>query len=315
MRLLAREWPRPPDGPSRLRMTGGEEEEMSQAAQRTVLVIGSTGNQGGAVVSRLLEDGGWRIRGLSRDPQSERSQALAKRGVEIVQGDMNDVETLTAAMEGAFGLFFVPVVGKGVEGEIAGGSAVTEAAKRARVPHVIFSGVSGGNRKIGVPNFESKGTIEEQLRTAGLTHTVIRPVSFMENLNRTRDAIVGGRLTGVLNPARAQQFVSVRDIARFAVEAFKRPQDFAGQAIDLAGDDMTMHQVAEVLSRALKRPVTYNHIPAGEGRANMPPPMLVMNDFYEREGYGVDIAALRTRWGIPLLTLEQWLRVEPGWMA
>ena len=288
---------------------------MSQAAQRTVLVVGSTGNQGGAVVNRLLEDGGWRVRGLSRDPQSEPARALAQRGVEMVRGDMNDVASLSAAMEGVSGLFFVPVVGKGVEGEIAGGRAVTEAAKRARVPHVVFSGVSGGNRKIGVPNFESKGAIEEQIRAAGLTHTVIRPVSFMENLNRSRGAIGEGRLSSVLNPTRAQQFVSVRDIARFAVEALNRPQDFAGQAIDLAGDEMTMPQVAELLSRTLKRSVTYSHIPPGEERANIAPPMLVMNEFYEREGYGVDIAALRARWGIPLLTLAEWLGVEPGWVA
>ena len=41
--------------------------------------------------------------------------------------------------------------------------------------------------------------------------------------------------------------------------------------------------------------------------------MLVMNDFFEREGYGVDIDALQAQWGIPLTTMEEWIRTEPGW--
>ena len=74
-----------------------------------------------------------------------------------------------------------------------------------------------------------------------------------------------------------------------------------------------MPNLAAFFSRALGRTVEYNHIPQGEPRARLPKPMLVMNDFFEREGYGVDIGGLKERWGIPLTTMDAWIGTEPGW--
>jgi uncharacterized protein YbjT (DUF2867 family) len=287
---------------------------MTQIDGRTVVVIGATGNQGGVVVNRLVEAGGWQIRAASRDATSEKARALTDSGVEVRQADMDDPASLDALMAGADRLFFVPIVGgEGPPSEIARGIAVVDAAVRAGVAHVVFSGVSGGNREIGVPNFRSKGTIEEHLKSTGLHHTVLRPVSFMENFKRNRDAILGGQLSGVLNPEKAQQYVSVRDIAAFAVAALEDPKRFDGEAFDLAGDELRMPDLAALFTRMLGRTVEYNHIPSGEPRSRLPQPMLVMNDFFEREGYGVDVDALKARWGIPLTTMEEWIRTEPGW--
>lgn len=288
---------------------------MTQTNGRTVLVIGSTGQQGGKVVNALLEAGGWNVRGLTRDATSEKAQALVSRGVELAQGDMDDVASLEAAMQGAYGVYSVQSVGgRGVDVEIQEGKNVADAAKKAGVSHLVFSGVSGGNRKIGVPNFESKGAIEEHIRSIDIPHTILRPVSFMDNFNRNRDAIQSGKLSGILSPDKPQWFTAVRNIADFAVAALSRPDDFLGQAIDLAGDSMTLPQAAEVFTRVLGRSVEYNHI-LPQQRDRIAPPMKVMNEFYEGEGYGVDVAALRGRWGIPILNLEDWVRQEPGWLS
>ena len=61
----------------------------AMTSDRTILITGVTGNQGGAV-ARALEGRGFRIRGLTRKPDSERAAALARRGVDIVKGDLDD---------------------------------------------------------------------------------------------------------------------------------------------------------------------------------------------------------------------------------
>ncbi len=289
---------------------------MTEREPRTALVLGATGNQGSAVTNALLNaNSGWSVRAGTRDPSSDRARALAERSVEVVRVDMDDAASLVQAMVGAEYLFFVPIVaGEGPPSEIARGSAVVDAAAEAGVRHIVFSGVAGGNRQIGVPNFESKGAIERHIRSTGLHYTVIRPVSFMENFNRNRDAILSGRLSGVLDPTKVQQYVSVRDIAAFAIAALEDPARFDEHSIDLAGDQLTMPELASTFARVLGRDVSYSHIPPGDARSSIPPPMLVMNEFFEREGYGVDIPALRTRWGIPLTSMEDWIRSEPDWL-
>ena len=56
---------------------------------RKILITGVTGNQGGAV-ARALQGAGFHLRGLTRKPDSERAAALARDGVDIVNGDLDD---------------------------------------------------------------------------------------------------------------------------------------------------------------------------------------------------------------------------------
>jgi uncharacterized protein YbjT (DUF2867 family) len=287
-----------------------------QRANRTILVFGATGLQGGKTMDALLKaGGGWKVRALSRDPNSEKAQPLKAKGVELVKGDFDDPASLEAAMRGVYGVFLIPLAPTpSPQAETEAGKRAIDAAKRAGVQHLVFSGVSGGNRSISVPNFESKGATERHLQASGVPYTILRPVSFMDNFNRNRDAIKAGKLNGILAPDRQQWFVAVKDIADFAVAAFNKPRDFQGQAIDLAGDSMTMPQAAAVFTRVLGQKVEYGHIPPDQ-RDRLPEAMKVMNAFYEREGYRVDVQALRAKWGIPLLTLEQWIKQEPGWVS
>ena len=84
---------------------------MKQIEGRTVVVIGATGNQGGAVIDRLIETDGWQIRAVSRDATGEKARVLTDRRVEVRQADMDDPASLDAVMDGADRLFFVPIVG------------------------------------------------------------------------------------------------------------------------------------------------------------------------------------------------------------
>jgi uncharacterized protein YbjT (DUF2867 family) len=91
------------------------------ASERTILITGVTGNQGGAV-AEALRGAGFRLRGLTRTPESERAAALARHGVDTVQGDLDDEPSLRRALSGVWGVFGVQnSLEAGVEREEARG--------------------------------------------------------------------------------------------------------------------------------------------------------------------------------------------------
>src|SRR6516165_7467601 len=73
---------------------------------RTVLITGATGRQGGAVIRHMLAKG-WKLRALTRKPDSAASRELADGGIEVVAGDMEESGTLGPALRGAYGVFSV----------------------------------------------------------------------------------------------------------------------------------------------------------------------------------------------------------------
>jgi uncharacterized protein YbjT (DUF2867 family) len=106
---------------------------MNANRNRTIVLTGATGLQGGAVARRLLSDG-WLVGALTRNPNSDKARALTAQGAELVQGDMEQPDTLFPIFERAYGVYSVqnPVL-SGVEGEIQQGKNVAEAAKKAAV--------------------------------------------------------------------------------------------------------------------------------------------------------------------------------------
>ncbi|PNP43586.1 hypothetical protein TGAMA5MH_04558 [Trichoderma gamsii] len=77
------------------------------ADQKLIVVLGATGNQGSSVVNTFLKDARWRVRGLTRNPSSAKAKALSARGVEVVQADMDDLSSLSAAFQNANAIFVV----------------------------------------------------------------------------------------------------------------------------------------------------------------------------------------------------------------
>ena len=74
---------------------------------KLIVIIGITGNQGGSVASTFLQDPKWRIRGLTRNPSSPESQRLSAQGIEIVQANLHDPNTLRDVFKGANLIFSV----------------------------------------------------------------------------------------------------------------------------------------------------------------------------------------------------------------
>ncbi|KAJ0413507.1 NAD(P)-binding protein [Aspergillus carlsbadensis] len=75
--------------------------------KKLIVILGATGNQGGSVAQVFLQEQEWHVRAVTRNPSSAKAQALAARGAEVVQGDMDSPSTLTAAFDNANAIFAV----------------------------------------------------------------------------------------------------------------------------------------------------------------------------------------------------------------
>jgi uncharacterized protein YbjT (DUF2867 family) len=204
-------------------------------------------------VLRHVQTAGFRVRAMTRDPEKPSARALAERGVEVVRGDLDDRASLDRAAKGTYGVFSVqdPWL-HGVPKEIAQGIALADAAKAAGVRHFVYGSVGTAERKTGVPHFESKGTIERHVEKIGLSWTFIRPAFFMDSLVpslESRARLIWGALFTGLGGKGRLQLTAVDDIGRLAAEAFARPEELAGKAIELAGDELTMDEIAALYAR------------------------------------------------------------------
>jgi len=275
------------------------------ATDRTVLITGATGQQGGAV-ARALAGQGFTLRTMTRKPDGAAALALAKSGNQIVTGDLNDTASLKAALAGAWGVFAVQNTWEaGVEGEEEQGKRIARLAREAGVAHYVYASVGSAHRKTGIPHFENKSRIEDTVRSLNFpSHVILRPVFFMENLMGSW-FLNGDKLYAALDPATKLQMIAVEDIGRFAACAFTDAARLNRREIDIAGDNVTMPAAAATLSKALGRPVEFVRIPIGEVRKNSED-FALMLEWFERVGYNADIAALEREFGFRPLTLEAW---------
>jgi uncharacterized protein YbjT (DUF2867 family) len=283
----------------------------NQNAERLIMVTGATGKQGGAVARSLL-DRGFRIRALTRNPQKPEAQALADRGAEVVQGDMEDRSAMERALEGAYGVFSVQNYWEtGYDGEVQQGKTVADAAKAAGVEHFVYSSVGSAHRQTGIPHFESKWEIEEHVRQIGLPYTILRPVFLMQNWEWTREMILGGTLAQPFDPDKPFQQVAVEDIGAFAAIAFENPDRWIGREVDLAGDEQSMTEIADTFSRVIGREVSYYQVPWDQFEEQIGEEGTLNFRWINDVGYEADIAALRQEYP-ELTSFERYLRSH-GW--
>ena len=282
--------------------------------KRTVLVTGATGNQGGAVTDALLERE-MKVRALVRDPSSSKAAALAARGVELVQGDLDQQNTVEAAAMGVDAAFilttpFAP--GVGVEGEMRQGRAVIDALKRASIRHVVYSSVSDADRRTGVPHFDSKADGERYLMASGLLATITAPVYFIENVlfPWNMQDLKAGRFRQALPADRKLQLVSLRDIGRFNAAVIERGPQLAGRRFNYAGDELTPNEMTAVLAEATGRELEFEEQPMDEVRA-MAEDFALMYEWFDRVGYSADIAGLRRDYPeVGWMSFEDWAKVQ-----
>jgi uncharacterized protein YbjT (DUF2867 family) len=272
---------------------------------RSILITGVTGHQGGAV-AQALQGAGFHLRGLTRKPDGERATALKRQGVDVVQGDLDDEGSIRRALSGAWGVFSVQNTWEaGVEREEVQGKRLASLAREAGVEHFVYSSVGSAHKRTGVPHFDNKWRIEETVRGLRFpSHVILRPVFFMENLVAPF-SLQGSTLALALGPSTKLQMIAVDDIGWFGARAFTDAAPLNRREIDIAGDVRTMPQAAEILTKALGRPITFAQAPIEQVRQYSEDTALML-EWFERVGYSADIASLEREFGRTLTKLPDW---------
>ncbi len=285
-------------------------------ATLSILVTGATGKQGGAL-ARLLLKKGHRVRALTRKPDSPAAQELKRLGAELTTGNLEDRGSIEGVARGADALFAMTTPFEaGIEVETHQGIIVADAAKAAGVKHLVFTSVANADRNTGIPHFESKYKVEQHVKTLGIPYTIIAPVFFMENLTGPwwLPALQGGKLPMALPATRKLQQVALDDIAAFAALVLEQREQFFGKRVDLASDEISGSQAAEILSRVSGRKIEYVELPLAQLQATNED-FARMFDWFNRVGYSADIPGLRRSYPeVGWHTFEAWAKTQ-NWGA
>ncbi|WP_226005884.1 NmrA/HSCARG family protein [Natrinema salinisoli] len=281
----------------------------------SVLVTGATGNQGGAVVAHLLEsDADFDVYGLTRDASGDRARELAEQGVTMVEGDMNDKESLAPHVADVDAVFAVTNFWtQGYDAQVQQGKNVAEVAAEEGVDQFVLSGVGSHERDTGIPHFDSAWEIDQHAQGLDLPLTVLQPVFFFQNFEAfAEDVVEDGQIALPLEEGVSLQMIDVDDVGRAAAVAFEHPDEFVGERVELAGDELTLAETAEVLSTVTGREVDPVHVPIEDAYDSFGEEFTVMCEWFNEVGYDADIGELEDRFGFEFTRLPEYLR-ENGW--
>lgn len=303
-------------------------------AKKIIAVAGSTGAQGGGLVRAILDDprSEFAVRAITRKPDSDKAKALAKRGVEVVAADLDNVDSLRRAFAGAAALFAVTNFWEhfSADKEIAQARAMATAAKDARVGHVIWSTLEDTRKRVPlsdsrmptlhgkwkVPHFDGKGEADAVFRDAGVPTTFLLTSFYWENLiyfGMNPKKGPDGKLALTIPMGNAKlPGIAAEDIGRSACGIFTRGSEFIGKTVGIAGDHPTVAQMAASLGKALGQEVVYNAVSFDAFRAfGFPGADDLGNMFQYKHDFNREFCAARdlavTRSLNPKLqTFDQW---------
>jgi len=274
----------------------------------TILIIGATGKQGGAVIDALCsasDISDTSIFAVTRDPESRGAKALEAKSnrIKLVKGDLDDCDAIFKAADAPIKAVFsvsMPAMSPWAQthAEEAQGKALVDAALAHGVQHFVFTSVDRhGLDATDVPHFASKFNIETHLKEKSvdrMTWTILRPVAFMDSITPGfAGKILPTAMKYGLSPTTKLQFVACADIGWFGAQALTRPKDFTGKAISLAGDELTFDEANSVFKEKVGEdlPLTWGFIIRFFLWAI--PDVGKMFQFFEEVGYAADIGALK----------------------
>ncbi len=241
---------------------------MTQESKKIIAVLGATGAQGGGVVSALQHQGSFKVRALTRDPEG--AAGLAD---EVVAADLTRPETLSAAFDGAYGVFANTnsFAGPDVD-EVAQGTAAVQAAKAAGVEHFVWSTlpdvaeISGG--AFNVAHFTNKAKVDRVVENAGFRwFTFVEPPFYYQNLT---GPLYGPQPGPDGTPTWSQPMKAdergihmgdITELGNVVSGAFEHPDDVGhGQHLSLAGDLMSWNDIVATL-KSQGHNLAYSQVP------------------------------------------------------
>ncbi|MEU3606449.1 NmrA/HSCARG family protein [Streptomyces sp. NPDC035033] len=256
--------------------------------KKIITVFGATGRQGGGFVRAALtgQENDFRVRAVTRHPDSEAARELERLGADVVQGDMDDESSLGPAFAHAYGAFLVTNFWEhtSAEREKDQARALARAASHAGVQHAVWSTLEDTRdcvpldddrmptlqERYKVPHFDAKAEADRYFTEEGVPTTFLRSTFYWENLidmfapRRAEDGVLelaypmgGSRLSGI----------AVDDIGRTALAVLRGGADFVAATISIAGEHLTVADMAAALTEAVGEPVRYRPLTPDEWRA------------------------------------------------
>ena len=248
--------------------------------KKIIAVVGATGAQGGGLVRAIQADsaGPFKARAITRNAGSEKAQALAALGAEVVEANIDDEASLKNVFAGAHGAFCVTFYWDhfSPERELAEARTMAQAAKATGVQHVIWSTLEDtrefvpltDNRmptlmvKYKVPHLDAKGEANKIFTQVGVPTTLLFTSFYWENfIFFGKPKRIEGELAITL-PMGDKKLpgMAAEDIGKCAYGIFKQGGAYIGKSVGIAGEHLTGTQMAAALSKALGQTVRYNAV-------------------------------------------------------
>ena len=248
-----------------------------------ITIFGATGAQGGGLARNILARNkpDYRVRAVTRKPDSDAARELAQLGAEVAVADLDDPQSVQSAMRGAHGVYCVTNFWEhfSPEKELKQAETLAEAAQREGVAHAIWSTLEDTRRFLpadgsrmpvlmgtyNVPHFDAKGEANRFFTERKVPVTLLHTSFYRENLihfgmgpQRGPD----GRLVFVLPMAdKPLPGIAVADIGACAAGVFRSGASMIGKSVGIAGEHVTGAEMASALARALHEDVAYVAMP------------------------------------------------------
>src|SRR5215469_7793925 len=233
-----------------------------------ILVVGATGMQGGGVARQLLKSGTFKVRCMTRRPESEPARLLQQQGAEVVQADLDDPASLKRAVHNCTAVFGVTNFWEAYFREYDQGVNLIDAAAEAGVGHLVLSTLPSSRKisrdVIDLPHFETKARMEEYAQLQHVPFTFVHVAFYYENfLNyfpplRQPD---GSYSFGFPLGDAQLGAVAAEDIGGVVAAVLDMRAEFVNKTVEIIADEMPAQEYAEMMSRVLRQKITYSHVP------------------------------------------------------
>ncbi|MGB3078915.1 MAG: NmrA/HSCARG family protein [Saprospiraceae bacterium] len=250
--------------------------------KKIIAVFGATGAQGGGLAKAILQDPNseFAVRVITRNTESDKAQELAAMGAEVVSADVDDKASMVRALQGAYGAFFVTFFWSHFSPETEGKHAkdMADAAKEAGIKHAIWSTLEDTRRwvplddnrmptlqgKYKVPHFDGKGESDHYFTDAGVPTTFMLASYYWDNLIHFGMGPKKGPdgTLAITFPMGDKKMAGIGsdDIGKCAYGIFKKGPQMIGKTIGIAGEQLSLQDMAAALSKALGQEVKYNEV-------------------------------------------------------
>jgi uncharacterized protein YbjT (DUF2867 family) len=239
-----------------------------ETKQESILVTGASGNIGSEVVKQLLAvTPAVSIKAAVHSRQNVKNVKDGDR-VKVIPIDYNELDTLREALRDVDKLFLLtPDVPNAPD---LASNAVSE-AKKVGIRHIVKQSVMGADLEADVGTMRLHRQVEEIIEQSGIPFTFLRPNEFMQNfINFHSPSIKGTNAFYIPLEDAKVSLVDVRDIAAIAVESLIDEDKHKNKTYLITGPEaLSYHQVAEVLSNATGRKISYVNISEEEAKAAM----------------------------------------------